>query len=114
MENDEELMSERAAIDRLNSEILLLLAERFAVVEHLSEIKYQMRLACHDPQRVSQMKIDLEAQWSRLPLSHQVPWRVIEPVFAAIFNSSAIQQMVSRNQKPSPVRYTTSSFDKYP
>lgn len=109
-----DLLRERTDVDRINSELLQLLAERFRTILSLSDIKYQMRMPCLDPQRVAEMNLDLEKQWSKLPEARDIPWPLVGTVFAAIFKSSVDLQLNSRRQTPNPFPRTTSNSGKEP
>lgn len=92
-EADLQLM--RREIDRINSDLLALLVERFTCVLNLAEIKTQLRLSAHDPKRVREMLDHLQTEWRRHSIAENAPWALVEPVFSALFESSAQAQCVS-------------------
>jgi chorismate mutase len=90
------LQQERTNIDRINAELLTLLAERFCCVLRLAEIKRELGRPGVDPSRETEMLQKLESQWCRLPIADKIPWARVAPVYREIFkNSAAVQSRIS-------------------
>jgi chorismate mutase len=73
----EELLNAREKIDKIDSDLLSLLAERFALTFRVGEIKAMQSLESFDPQREAQKIEKLRAQSSGLSLNPDLVFLIL-------------------------------------
>ncbi|MFT4862193.1 MAG: chorismate mutase [Pseudohongiellaceae bacterium] len=91
----EELLNAREKIDKIDSDLLSLLAERFALTFRVGEIKAMQSLESFDPQREAQKIEKLRAQSSGLSLNPDL----VEQLFTDIMKEVVKNHQRFKQQK---------------
>ncbi len=86
----EELLNAREKIDQIDSELLELLAQRFALTFRVGEVKAMQSLESFDPQREAQKIEKLRAQSAQLGLNPDL----VEQLFTDI-----MKEVVKNHQR---------------